>query len=61
MALALQAVAETMSSLLEIVIAYHIATRKPVILEGDGLLPSLLLCNRLLTSIRNLDSYKQSS
>ena len=42
MALALQAVAETMSSLLEIVIAHHIATRKPVILEGDGLLPSLV-------------------
>jgi 2-phosphoglycerate kinase len=41
MAEGLAAVARVMSGALEIVIAHHIATRTPVIIEGDGLLPSL--------------------
>lgn len=39
---ALKATAEAMSKAIEIVIAHHIATQTPVIIEGDGLLPSLL-------------------
>lgn len=39
---ALKATASEMSDAVEIVIAHHIATHTPVILEGDGLLPSLL-------------------
>lgn len=39
---ALRATAEAMSKAVEIVIAHHIATQTPIILEGDGLLPSLL-------------------
>lgn len=38
---ALIAVARTMSYALEIVIANHVATNAPMILEGDGLLPEL--------------------
>ncbi len=39
---ALKATANAMSSALEIVLAHHIATRTPIIIEGDGLLPSLI-------------------
>ncbi len=38
---ALIAVARTMSYAMEIVIAHHVATNAPMILEGDGLLPEL--------------------
>ncbi|MDP9311782.1 MAG: hypothetical protein M3R24_13030 [Chloroflexota bacterium] len=38
---ALIAVARTMSYALEIVIANHVATNAPMVLEGDGLLPEL--------------------
>jgi hypothetical protein len=41
MAEGLAGAARVMSGALEIVIAHHIATRTPVIIEGDGLLPSL--------------------
>jgi 2-phosphoglycerate kinase len=43
MAGSLMAVAGVMSDALEIVIAHHIATRVPIILEGDGLLPALAM------------------
>jgi 2-phosphoglycerate kinase len=33
--------ARVMSNAIEIVIAHHVATRLPVIIEGDGILPSL--------------------
>ncbi len=38
---ALIAVARTMSYAMEIVIANHVATKAPMVLEGDGLLPEL--------------------
>jgi 2-phosphoglycerate kinase len=39
---ALIAVGEVLSPALEIIVANHVATRAPVIIEGDGIVPSLL-------------------
>jgi adenylate kinase len=40
-------VARTVSHALEIVIAFHLATRAPLILEGDTVLPALARCRYL--------------
>lgn len=42
---ALIAAAQTVSQALEIVVAYHVATDKPTILEGDGITPAFAASN----------------